>query len=213
MSTPQKNEVSAWRSFMLTPGGYAGPAHIRSCFNGAISEQLAAKLAACARIEDRLSSLLFSRYSLSRWLDLEACPQKDRAIALLRHEEFDGLVRRAGAIYWSASFATAVFGNEVAALQQQLGEDLYRFALAHRNLAGPIQDLRPFEALDMKLLGDGLRCFEGWRRSQQRAVAERVLLKLPAGYEARAPLDSIFVQKGPEIVRCAGNHEEHEEEA
>jgi len=208
MSTPQKkSEASAWRSFMLTPGGYAEPSHIRNCFNGAISAQLAAKLVGCARIEDRLSGLLIARYSLSRWLDLEACPQNDRAIALLPQAEFAGVARRAGAIYWGASLATAVFGSEVAALQRQLGEELYRFALAHRDIAGPIQDLRPFEALDMKFLADGWRCFEGWRRSQQRAVAERVLLKLSPEYAANAPLDRIFLQKGPEIVRRAGNVE------
>jgi YOP proteins translocation protein K (YscK) len=207
MSTAQKDEVSAWRSFMLTPGRYAEPAHIRNCFNSAISAQLAAKLAACARIEDRLSSLLIARHNLSGWLDLEACPQKDRAIALLPQDELNGAARRAGAIYWSGSFATAVFGSEVAGLQRQLGEDLYQFALAHRDLTGPIQDLRPFEALDMKLLADGWRCFEGWRRGQPRAVAERVLLKLPEGYEADTPLGSVFVQKGPEIMHCAASYE------
>jgi hypothetical protein len=203
MSTPQKSEMSVWRSFMLTPGRYAEPAHIRSCFNGAINAQLAAKLVACARIEDRLSSLLIAHHRLSRWLDLEACPERDRAIALLPQAEFAGVARRAGAIYWSASLATAVLGNEVAALQRQLGEDLYQFALAHRGLGGPIQGLHPFEALDMKLLADGWRCFEGWRRSQQRAVAERVLLKLPPEYED-APPDRPFMEKGPEIVRCSG---------
>jgi hypothetical protein len=210
MSTPQKSEVAAWRSFMLTPGRYAEPAHIRGCFNGAISAELAAKLVACARIEDRLSSLLVARYRLSRWLDLEACPQKDRAIALLPQAGFAGIARRAGAIYWGASLATAVFGSEVAALQRQLGGDLYQFALAHRGLSGPIQSLRPFEALDTKFLADGWRCFEGWRRSQQRAVAERILLKLPPDYEAGASLDRTFVEKGPEIVRCAGNAGEGE---
>jgi hypothetical protein len=208
MSTPQTSEVTAWRGFMFTPGRYAEPAHVRSCFNDAISVQLAAKLVACARIEDRLSNLLIAHYRLPRWLDLEACPKKDRAVALLPLAEFAGVARRAGAIYWSASLATAVFGSEVAALQRQLGEDLYQFALAHRDLAGPIQGLRPLEALDAKFLADGWRCFEGWRRSQQRAVAERVLLKLPSGYEAGAPLDRIFLEKGPEIVRCAGSKEE-----
>jgi hypothetical protein len=207
MSTPDKSEVSAWRSFILTPGRYAEPSHIRNCFNGAINAQLAAKLVACARLDDRLSSLLIAHYRLSRWLDLEACPQKDRTIALLPQAQFASIARRAGAIYWGASLATAVFGSEVAALQRQLGEDLYWFALAHRDLAGPIQDLRPFDALDVKFIADGWRCFEGWRRSQQRAVAERVLLKFPPEYEANAPLDRIFLQKGPEIVRCAGNSE------
>jgi hypothetical protein len=206
--TPQKNEAAAWRSFMLTPGRYAEPAHIRNCFNGAISAELAAKLVACARIEDRLSNLLVARYRLSRWLDLEVCPPKDRTIALLPQAEFAGVARRAGAIYWGSSLATAVFGSEVSALQRQFGEELYRFALAHRDLAGPIQNLRPFEALDEKFLADGWRCFEGWRRSQQRAVAERVLLKLPPGYEADAPLDGAFIKNGPEIVRCASGHEE-----
>jgi hypothetical protein len=210
MSTPQKSEVSAWRSFMLTPGRYAGPAHIQNCFNGAISAELAAKLVACPRVEDRLSNLLFARYRLSRWLDLEACPERDRAIALLPQAEFAGIAQRAGAIYWGASLATAVFGSEVAALQRQLGEGLYQFALANRSLSGPLQSLRPFETLDAKFLADGWRCLEGWRRSQQRAVADRILLKLPTDYEAGGPLDRVFVEKGPEIVRCAGGAGEGE---
>jgi len=205
MTASKDSAAQDWHNFMLRPARYAEPSHIRGCFNGAISGELAAKLTACARIEERLSKILAARYSLSGRVELETCIEKDRVIALMPSEELGRVAQRAGAVYWGASLATAVLASDVEVLQQQLGQDLYQFALAHRDLSGAVQYLRPIETIGTAVSNDGWRCFEGWRRSLPQAVAERILLKLPAGYEAGGSLGSTFREKGPGIVRCAGS--------
>ncbi len=92
MTASQASEPDGWGEFMQRPARYASAAHIRACFDNSIGEDLAGKLGSCARIEDRLSKLLVSRYGLLPQMDSDACGEADGPIVLLPASKIAALV-------------------------------------------------------------------------------------------------------------------------
>ena len=97
------------------------------------------------RLHQRLSVLLLDRYGLSGAVSNEPADEIDLAIALSSAEELEELALRAGAIYWAGSLAAVIDGRQAAALQAALGAEICAFAVANRDLAGPMQPLEPLE--------------------------------------------------------------------
>jgi len=192
-----------WQSFMMEPILYIEPARFAACFEGAIAPSLCLKLKQSRRLQSRLSAVVRAHYTLAQWIEPDQLSDLDRAIALAPPDGLADIARRAGAIYWSAAIAGTVLAKAVAALQQQLGNDLCGYAISHRDLAGPVQPLEPLTEIGPRVEDDGWRCFAAWCATVPAGVGARVKLKLPQDGIADQPVPPPFMERGPTILRRA----------
>ncbi|TIT85606.1 MAG: hypothetical protein E5W59_24810, partial [Mesorhizobium sp.] len=170
-------------------------------FDGTISEAACERMLRTQRLQQRLSNLLLERYRLSCAVD-EPADAVDRAIALSSGEELEELVLRSGAIYWAGNLAAVIDGREADALQVALGADLCTFAVANRDLAGPLQPLQPLEDIHRRVYADGLSCLGAWCQAMPGGTSMRVRLKLMP-HELVDQTTEPFAEAGPAIVRRA----------
>jgi hypothetical protein len=192
---------ASWSLFATAPATYASPMRLAACFAGRITENRCRELLASQRLQQRLSALLFAFYKIDPTLGDIACADIDRRIALASANEFAGIARRSGAIFWGNALANIVLAQAVSAFHNALGEDLCTFAIANRILASDEQALPNIEVI----LTDGWQCVNAWSSTLPSGVAERVRLKF-SGIEARTSSDQFrFVGCGPAIVRRAGD--------
>jgi hypothetical protein len=191
-----------WRTFTSNPAGYADVARLAQCFDGAIGEAACQRMLQSQRLHERLSELLLDHYGLSGVVSNEPADEVDRAIALSSGEELEELALRSGAIYWAGSLAAVIDGREAAALQAALGADLCTFAVANRDLAGPMQPLEPLEDIHGRVYADGLSCLGAWCQAMPGDTSMRVRLKLMP-HELVDRTAAPFVETGPAIVRRA----------
>ncbi|MET3591666.1 hypothetical protein ABID26_001045 [Mesorhizobium shonense] len=190
-----------WQAFVSGPASYADAARLSDCFDGAIGEAACHRMLQSQRLHERLSKLLLERYRLSCAVD-EPSDEVDRAIALSSGEELEDLALRSGAIYWAGSLAAVIDGREADALQAALGVDLCTFAVANRDLAGPVRPSEPLEDIRHRVYADGLSCLGGWCQAMPGETGMRVRLKLmPHEFVDRTAKP--FVECGPAIVRRA----------
>ncbi|MER9967731.1 SctK family type III secretion system sorting platform protein [Mesorhizobium sp. M0060] len=187
---------------MSNPASYVDAAWLAECFDGAIGEAACARMLRSQRLQERLSKLLLDRHRLSPAVE-EPADAVDRAIALSSGEELEELALRSGAIYWAGSLAAVIVGREAAALQAALGADLCAFAVANRDLAGPMQRLGPLEDISGRVYADGLSCLGAWCQTMPSDTSTRVRLKLMPQQPIHQPVAEPFAEAGPAIVRRA----------
>lgn len=192
---------AAWEAFVTQPALYIEASRLAVCFDGMVGPELCARLQTSIRVEQRLSSLVRSRYGLAHAITAEDVSDIDRSIALASSEQLVELVRRAGAIYWANSIATTIRAADAAAFDAALGEARCVIALANRDLSGPMQTIAPYDQLGTRVIGDGLRCFGAWCNAQNAGVGQRVRLKLPSYPALDNAVQHPFDELGPAIVR------------
>jgi hypothetical protein len=109
-----------------------------------------------------------------------------RRLALLDGPALVHLVNLAGAALLHARIGRVIERTEVRRLRDALGANVYGFAVRRAPLLiGPSWPAAPW--VEPELAGDlldqvrpaGLRCLESWLSGQPRALAARVVLKLP----------------------------------
>jgi hypothetical protein len=88
----------------------------------------------------------------------------------------------------------------VAALETELGEELYSFAIKNRDLAGPEREL-PQENIRSKVEEVGWTCLAAWCAALDPALDARVRLKLPPHQALETEVPAAIREKGVEIVR------------
>lgn len=196
-----ENDKSAWINFADSPLDYIAPERLRDLLGANISANLCSELKNCARLRRRLSGLIASHYELPS-LDEEMPDGPDKRIAIIPPSELPVLVFNAGAIFWSSALASAVKRDEVARLQEQLGDGLHHFAIRYRKLGGPKQELEPLETLRQRMSADGLRCYAAWCEVVALGIAARARLKVPPGCLDTSLTDQ-FKDNGAEILRLA----------
>lgn len=193
---------AGWQAFLSNPAAYADAARLVPCFDGSIDEAACLCMLGLPRLHGRLSGLLKERYGLS--LETAApADDIDRAIALASGEALEDIALRSGAIYWAGSLASVIAGRQAAALQAALGADTYAFALANRDLTGPLRPTGPLEDVHGLVYEDGLRCLGAWCQSLSGDTGMRVRLKLMPHALIDQKADEAFVRAGPAIVRRA----------
>lgn len=195
-------QSAGWQAFLSNPAAYADAARLVPCFDGSIDEAACLHMLGLPRLHGRLSAILNERYGLS----LETAPPADdidRAIALASGEALEDIALRSGAIYWAGSLASVIAGRQAAALQAALGADAYAFALANRDLTGPLRPIGPLEDVHGLVYEDGLRCLGAWGQSLSGDTGMRVRLKLMPHALIDQKADEAFVKTGPAIVRRA----------
>ncbi|MDX8496128.1 SctK family type III secretion system sorting platform protein [Mesorhizobium sp. VK22B] len=203
IQTDPKQAASAeWQAFLCNPAGYTDAARLAPCFGGTIGEAACERMRQSPRLQERLSKLLVDHYGLSCAAD-EPADEADRAIALLPGEELEELALRAGAIYRAGSIAAVIDGREAAALQAALGADICSFAVANRDLAGPVKSLEPLEEVYDSVHADGLSCLGAWCQAMPRDTSMRVRLKLMPHGRVDQTAAAPFAEVGPAIIRRA----------
>ncbi|KUM28951.1 hypothetical protein AU467_01495 [Mesorhizobium loti] len=199
---PKQTASPQWRAFLCNPAGYTDAARLAECFGGTIGEAACERMRQSQRLQERLSKLLLDHYGLSCAAG-EPADEADRMIALLSGEELEELALRSGAIYRAGSIAAVIDGREAAALQAALGADICSFAVANRDLAGPVQPLEPLEEVHGRVLADGLSCLGAWCQTMPRDTSMRVRLKLMPHELIDQTAAVPFAEVGPAIVRRA----------
>jgi hypothetical protein len=194
-------EVIGWSAFMARPATYIDRSRLSACFGAQIGNELCGRLQGAIRLQHRLSILIDQHYSLASTVASEALSELARSIALASAERLAEYALRSGAIYWAATIVGAVRAREVKAFQQELGEALCTYALTHRDLAGPSQQVEPLDSLGARIAEDGWRCLGAWCHAQPDGVGARVRLKLAASHALDDPPQSPFDKIGPPIVR------------
>jgi hypothetical protein len=198
-------QPSAWDTFVASPSVYADRTRLAACFGGRLGADLCGRFMTSPRLQDRLCAMLRKRYALAPLIDGEALSAADRAIALATPARLTDIIRRAGAIFWANTFASMILASHVEVLDRTLEPGLCTFALANRDLAGPVQGIDPVDGLASRLATDGLCCLGAWCRAQPDGVGTRVRLKLPASSALDAPPAVPFDAIGPFIVRRAAS--------
>jgi len=199
---PKQISSPEWQAFICSPAGYTDAARLAQCFGGTIGEAACERMRQSPRLQERLSKLLLDHYGLSCTADAPV-DEPDRTIALLSGEELEELAFRSGAIYRAGSIAAVIDGREAAALQAALGADICCFAVANRDLAGPVQSLEPLEDVYDGVHADGLSCLGAWCHMMPRDMSMRVRLKLIPNDLVDQTAAAPFAEVGPAIVRRA----------
>lgn len=190
-----------WETLMTRPAAYIHPARLEVCFGGTVTAAACARLAAAARLQERLSAVIVAFYRLAAPVGPDAAMPADRRVAVLVPAATQELVRRAGAVYFANAIASAVRADDVRRLRARLGEALYAFAVTNRDLSGPARELVGGDGT-AALEEHGLRCLSAWCRSQPEAIAARVRLKMPPA-AASDRLEAAVIDTGAAIVRRA----------
>jgi hypothetical protein len=193
----------AWRAFMTEPVQYIHAERLARCFSGAFPAGLCERMRASPRLSDRLSGVIASHYALPPAAAEEKFDATDRDIAVASAQSLTEIVKRAGAIFWSAVIANTVLARDVSPLQSCVGEALCGLAIQHRDLAGPEQPLTPFDTLPERMTADGWRCFAAWCDAVDPAMGVRMRLKLPVLDGLDVPPAEPFTKIGPAIIRRA----------
>lgn len=191
-----------WQAFVSNPASYVDATRLVECFDATIGEAACERMLQSQRLHERLSELLIECHRLSSAVE-EPADEVDRAIALSSGEELEELALRAGAIYWAGNLAAVIAGREAAAWQAALGADLCVFAVANRDLAGPVQRLEPLEDIYGRVYADGLDCVGAWCRTMPGDTSMRVRLKLVPHELVDQAAAGPFAEIGPAIVRRA----------
>ncbi|WP_274425133.1 SctK family type III secretion system sorting platform protein [Chelativorans sp. YIM 93263] len=197
------DEPHVWRSFLQEPAAYADPEHLARSFNHAVSPAGCKRLLQSERLHERLSELLNDHFELPA---PSATPESDvdeadRRVASTSRERLDEIVLRAGAVYWGNVLAGTILGRNAAALREVLNTELSTFAVANKDLAGPMQPLEPLETLRERIEADGWRCLAAWCEVVDPAISTRFRLKAPRSSPLQeAPAES-FNETGPAIIR------------
>jgi hypothetical protein len=196
-------DATGWNSFLAQPALYADPSRLALCFDGQLAADLCARLQTVSRLEPRLSDRLRSHYGLAEGVAVETMDETDRAIAMTPAAQLVDLARHCGAIYWGNTIAAAILAPQVVVIDAALGATLASYALAHRDLSGPVQPFDLPDGLAARVLDDGWRCLAAWCDAQPDGVGTRVRLKLPPSGALDRPPVSPLDQLGGAIVRRA----------
>jgi hypothetical protein len=173
-----------WDAFVENPAVHADASQLAACFGGAIAVQGCQFMLETPRLARRLSALLSSHFGLAPLGDDVA--DEDRRIALAPRREIEALAMRAGAICWSGSLAGAIGKEKVSAIHHQIGEELFAFALANRDLAPPPRPLEPVETIAARMHDDGWRCIAAWCDAVSEPLSAWMKLKVPDGIDLDA---------------------------
>jgi hypothetical protein len=201
--TGARDTDPVWRAFLAEPASYIHPSRLIGALNNQLSAELCDSLRNCERLQGRLSAVIASRAALPDRAHTDVVDPQYRDIATASADELAAIISRSGAVYWASAMAGAVRGQHVAALEGALGAELCRFAVKHRELAGPAQPLEPYETLRERVVVDGWRCYEAWCDAVPPAIGARARLKSPAGEDEGGPGDPFFAKVGPAIIRRA----------
>ncbi len=196
------SEDPKWRAFIDEPASYIDTERLAQCMGSAVPLELCTALKANSRLQGRLAEIVKEQC----WLPPEvsdAGDETDRAIATSSAGKLEEMVLRSGAIYWAAAIANTILAADVAALQDQVGEELCSFALKHRDLAGPHTTIAPVDSFQDRLVESGWSCLAAWCETLDPAVGARVRLKLPPSDGLDAPVDPEFQETGPVIFKRA----------
>ena len=188
---------------MNEPAGYVEPQRLFACFGGAIGQEACERMLDTDRLKPRLSALLLEKHQLNAGsFRLEdEIEEADRIVALSSPDELDDLALQAGAVYWSDSFAGTILKSVIATLQEEIGEALYAFAVANRDLSGPVRPLVPLEGIRERIFADGWHCLGAWCHDLPAEVGTRVRLKLPPDDVIDQAPDPAFAHLGAAIIR------------
>ncbi len=192
-----------WPTLMNRPSVYIDATRLAACFDGGIRLELCERLRAADRLQSRLSAIITEFYALAAPVSAEAASPADQKVALLTSGKTRDLVRRAGAVYWANAIANAVRAEEVRWLRARLGEAVYAFALANRELSGTTGKIALTDEMDGQIAEDGMRCLGAWCQLQPQAIGERVRLKSPPAPALDDGAGGPFKEIGPDIVRRA----------
>jgi hypothetical protein len=203
LSETSASPSQPWEEFASNPAATIAAGRLVPCFDGALSSEACGRLTASPRLRARVNDLIQATYRLAPAGLAEACSETDRTIALAPASRLAEIARRSGAIFWSAAIANAVMASQVAVLHEQLGDELHRFALAHRDLAGPPRSVEPIPEAGARMVRDGWLCLGAWCHAQSEAVGARVLLKLEPDDGIDWTPEGRFAELGPGIVRLA----------
>lgn len=186
-----------WDTFVTNPALYADAGRLAACFGGAIAVPGCQFMLDTPRLARRLSALLASRFGLAPLAGDLA--DEDRRIALAPKGDVEDMAMHAGAICWSAPLAGAIGKETVSAIHHQIGEELFAFALANRDIAVPSRPLQPLETLSARMRDDGWRCIAAWYRAVPEPISAWLKVKVPVGID----LDTEPMAGGADIVRRA----------
>lgn len=196
-------ETLGWDAFLTRPALYIEASRLAACFGGQLDAAFCARLQTSSRLEKRLSDRVRSHYGLASEVTPGTLNEADRAVALEPAEQLTELVRRAGAIFWANTIASAILAADVKAVHAALGESLAAYAIVQRDLSGPVQPLKPLDQVGQRVIHDGLRCLGAWSQVQPDGVGARVRLKLAADPALDGPVVPPFDKLGAAIVRRA----------
>jgi len=190
----------AWRRFAASPAGYVAPERLAAAFDDAITPESCRRLLASPRLESRLSKLLCARNDLSAGLAPDVVPDSDRGILLLARPLLHGLVRLAGAIYFSGALSRIVLANEVRALDKALGPGVFTRAMAKRDLAGPANTPPAASQLVTQIDRAGWSCLLAWAAPLPAEIGARLRLQMPGEI---LPLAAVTPDLGRPIIEAA----------
>lgn len=168
---------SSMQLLTSAPARLVHPQRIVSCYEDALTLDVAVKLQACDRVQPQLALLVAEQFGLAQSSALLDLAPEDLALMRLAPAQLDELVVIAGAAYWAHVFAAEIRTSEVALMKQAIGEAAFKFALANRDLAGHLAHPGSTDNLIAAVRRDGLHCIGSWHASLPGGLAGWARLK------------------------------------
>jgi hypothetical protein len=193
----------SWSEFMESPAAYIDGGRLDDCFGNEFGAGLCERLRTSIRLRERISTAVRTHYAIVPWVPQDECRDIDRNIALSPAAHLIDIAKRSGAVFWASTIANVILAKQVEALRRQLGDALYGYALAHRDLSGPAQALEPLDTIGSRVAQDGWRCFGAWCHVLPAGIGARVRLKLAANVSLEHDPEGPYREFGPPIVRRA----------
>lgn len=158
--TAQPSLPERWQTVAARPLSYVLPASLNQCFADALSTEQLNTLLTEPRYRTRLERLLLDHFELAPLTQPRV--EADIRIMLLSAEHLPRLALLCGATWHANALAREIRGAAVQALKDQLGVDVFEFALAHRDKAGAMDLLFDVEQLLQAIERDGDACVRAW---------------------------------------------------
>jgi hypothetical protein len=184
----------SWLALSAEPLAFVRPQVLTACL-AAAPAQWHSQLLALPRFRDRLIEHVHATHGLQPLASLAPPSASALAVAQLAPERFAQLSRLCGAIWHSATLAREVRAEVQQRLRQQLGDNLYALALAHRPLGGAADLLRDPDALVLSIDQDGAACLSQWAATLPQALRAWLALRitLPALQTGAPPINPAIV--------------------
>ena len=154
---------------------------------GWMDEGLWSRLVACETGRRELSGMVFRRLDLDSPGFFDFAPLR-RRFALLQRETLTVLARYSGAAFASQRITRVIDGNRVVKLKEELGEDIYRFAVKRAPfLVSESLCQGPDDDEDGGVEELGWRCLARCHAGDPPELIERLRLKFPLTLDIEFP--------------------------
>lgn len=170
----------AWPALAAAPLEFVAPAALAAALDGALAEPEVAELLALPRFRARLLALLQEFHGLAPLAEVLAEGAPELEIILLAPQDLARLPQVCGALWHALALSREIRREAVQQLRQQLGAEVFDFAVSQRERSAATDYLLEGERLRAAIEHDGQACVVAWLQTRPEPLRRWLALRWPA---------------------------------